>query len=319
MHMKVYVDTDLDICLARRLSRDTITRGRDLEGAIGQWESFVKPNAEKSVKPTMRNADLIVPRGSENTIAIDMLIKHIKKQLIKKSEMHLDKLDKLTGKLEISSQKFPNLKRLDRSDQLRGVYTVLLNKETSRADFIFYFDRIATNLINKALEFQTFEKTCLITPLNIRFEGVLPSDQIIAVSIIRSGDCFMHSLRKTIPEVPIGKLLIQSDSTTGEPRLHTEALPPCIDEANTKVLLLDAQIISGAAVIMATQVLVDHGVKPENIVLVTYLATEIGLGRLLKAFKGIKVVVGEIGFREDLIRQSWFRTRFIDAKYFGTA
>ncbi|KAJ8139925.1 hypothetical protein OY671_006875, partial [Metschnikowia pulcherrima] len=70
MDIKVFVDTDLDVCLARRLTRDILYRGRDLAGALRQWETFVKPNATTSVYPTIRNADLVIPRGLDNTRAI---------------------------------------------------------------------------------------------------------------------------------------------------------------------------------------------------------------------------------------------------------
>lgn len=315
MHMKVYVDTDLDLCLARRLNRDILYRGRDLAGAMTQWHTSVKPNAERFVKPTMRNANLILPRGSDNVIAINMLIKHIKKQLVLKSEAHLEHINQLTSILDVKNG---NLKVLEKTNQTHGIYTILLNKKTPRDDFIFYFDRIATTLINSALEFTAFKTIEVETPLNIKFQTMAPSETVVAVNIIRSGDCFMHSLRKTLPEIAIGKLLIQSDSTTGEPQLHSESLPPHVDDKSTRVLLLDAQVISGAAIIMAIQVLVDHGVDPSNITVVTYLATEIGLSRIMKAFKQVTVVVGEIGFHEKMQKETWFRKRFIDTEYFGT-
>lgn len=315
MQMKVYVDTDLDICLARRLNRDILYRGRDLAGAMTQWHSTVKPNAERFVKPTMRNANLILPRGSDNVIAIEMLNKHIKKQLALKSEAHLEHLDQLTSILDLNNT---NLKVLEKTNQTRGIYTILLDKKTKRDDFIFYFDRIATTLINKALEFTSFETIEIETPLNIKMKTPAPSETAVAVNIIRSGDCFMHSLRKTLPEIAIGKLLIQSDSTTGEPQLHSESLPPNIEQKNTRILLLDAQVISGAAIIMSIQVLIDHGVDPSNITVVTYLATEIGLSRIMKAFKEVTVIVGEIGFHDKIESEGWFRKRFIDTDYFGT-
>ncbi|CDR36296.1 CYFA0S01e00188g1_1 [Cyberlindnera fabianii] len=315
MNMKIYVDTDLDICLARRLNRDILHRGRDLAGVIQQWNDFVKPNAERYVKPTMRVADLIVPRGSENTIGINMLIRHIKKQLALKSQAHIEQIEKLTGKLDLSTH--PNLKSLEQTNQTRGIYTILLNKCTERDDFIFYFDRIATTLISRALELTEYTPVTITTPL-AEMTTVKSTSEVIAVNIIRSGDCFMHSLRKTLPEIAIGKLLIQSDSTTGEPQLHAESLPRDIAQKGTKVLLMDAQIISGAAVIMAIQVLTDHGVRPENITVVTYLAMDVGLGRVLSAFKGVNVVVGQVGKASEMDEKPWFRKRFIDEMYFGT-
>lgn len=63
MDMKVYIETDSDIRLARRLRRDIMDRGRDLEGVLKQYEKFVKPAFDYYIAPTVAHADLIVPRG----------------------------------------------------------------------------------------------------------------------------------------------------------------------------------------------------------------------------------------------------------------
>lgn len=61
--MKVFVDTDSDIRLARRLRRDISDRGREIDGVIKQYEKFVKPAYDHYIEPTMTFADIIVPRG----------------------------------------------------------------------------------------------------------------------------------------------------------------------------------------------------------------------------------------------------------------
>lgn len=61
--MKIFVDTDSDIRLVRRLRRDITDRGRDIEGVIKQYNKFVKPAFEQYIEPTMRLADIVVPRG----------------------------------------------------------------------------------------------------------------------------------------------------------------------------------------------------------------------------------------------------------------
>ncbi len=75
------------------------------------------------------------------------------------------------------------------------------------------------------------------------------------------------------------------------------------------VLLLDAQMSSGGSALMAVQVLVDHGVKAERIVLVTYSAGRMGLHRLAKVFPGITVVVGQV------VRD--IEERWVEKRYFG--
>ena len=64
MDMKIFVDTDSDVRLARRLQRDIAERGRELEGVLKQYNKFVKPAFEHYIEPTMSCADIIVPRGN---------------------------------------------------------------------------------------------------------------------------------------------------------------------------------------------------------------------------------------------------------------
>lgn len=64
LDMKIFVDTDSDIRLVRRLRRDITERGRDIEGVIKQYNKFVKPAFEQYIEPTMRLADIVVPRGT---------------------------------------------------------------------------------------------------------------------------------------------------------------------------------------------------------------------------------------------------------------
>lgn len=64
LDMKIFVDTDSDIRLVRRLRRDISERGREIEGVIKQYNKFVKPAFEQYIEPTMRLADIVVPRGA---------------------------------------------------------------------------------------------------------------------------------------------------------------------------------------------------------------------------------------------------------------
>lgn len=73
MDIKVYVDTDDDIRLARRIQRDVIERGRSVESVIDQYVNVVKPMFHQFIEPTKRYADIIVPEGGYNQVAIDLL------------------------------------------------------------------------------------------------------------------------------------------------------------------------------------------------------------------------------------------------------
>uniref|UniRef100_A0A8D8P767 uridine/cytidine kinase n=1 Tax=Culex pipiens TaxID=7175 RepID=A0A8D8P767_CULPI len=76
-HMKLFVDTDSDTRLARRVPRDINERGRDLEHVLNAYMTFVKPAFEEFCSPTKKFADVIIPRGADNTVAIDLIVHHI--------------------------------------------------------------------------------------------------------------------------------------------------------------------------------------------------------------------------------------------------
>ncbi len=78
MDMKVFVDTDADIRLIRRLIRDVKERGRDLDSVTKQYMTTVKPMHEEFVEQSKKNADIIIPEGGYNLVALDMLIHRIK-------------------------------------------------------------------------------------------------------------------------------------------------------------------------------------------------------------------------------------------------
>jgi len=76
-HMKLFVDTDSDTRLARRVPRDILERGRDLDQVLNQYMNFVKPAFEEFCSPTKKFADVIIPRGADNIVAIDLIVHHI--------------------------------------------------------------------------------------------------------------------------------------------------------------------------------------------------------------------------------------------------
>ena len=78
MDIKVYVDTDADIRLARRILRDVRERGRSMESVISQYTTTVKPMHEEFVEPSKRYADVIIPEGGFNSVAVSMLIQNLR-------------------------------------------------------------------------------------------------------------------------------------------------------------------------------------------------------------------------------------------------
>lgn len=85
MDIKVYVDTDADIRIIRRLIRDINERGRTLESVIDQYVNVVRPMHNQFIEPTKRYADIIIPEGGHNYVAIDLMVTKIRTILEQKS------------------------------------------------------------------------------------------------------------------------------------------------------------------------------------------------------------------------------------------
>ncbi len=81
MDIRIFVDTDADIRLCRRIKRDVNKRGRSLESVITQYQTTVKPMHDKYVEPSKKYADLVIPEGGKNAIALDMILGRIQRHL----------------------------------------------------------------------------------------------------------------------------------------------------------------------------------------------------------------------------------------------
>ncbi|KAI9836554.1 MAG: hypothetical protein M1819_001186 [Sarea resinae] len=307
LDMKIFAEADADLCLARRITRDVRDRGRDIEGCIKQWFSFVKPNFHRFVEPQRNIADIIVPRGIENKVAINVVVQHIQRTLSEKSKAHQEELNKL-GKDAEDERLSPNVLLLKQTPQLVGMSTILQDPKTNSEDFVFYFDRLATLLVERAMDNTHFKEKTVVTSQGNKYKGLLPVGEISAVVILRAGSILETGLKRVIPDCRTGRLLIQTNYRTGEPELHYQKLGDDI-ATHDSVLLLDPQMSSGGAALMAVRVLVDHGVPEDKIVFVTYFAGRMGLNRLLNVFPDIKVVLCAVV--ED------FEERWIEKRYLG--
>jgi uridine kinase len=76
--MKLFVDTDPDTRLARRVLRDMKEHGRNLEHVLAGYTNYVKPSFEDFCLPTKKYADVIIPRGADNHVAVDLIVQHIR-------------------------------------------------------------------------------------------------------------------------------------------------------------------------------------------------------------------------------------------------
>lgn len=74
MDLKIFVNADADVRLSRRILRDVSERGRTIESVLEAYNKFVKKSYDEFIKSTMQRADIIIPKGAENLIAIDLVV-----------------------------------------------------------------------------------------------------------------------------------------------------------------------------------------------------------------------------------------------------
>ncbi|XP_061760346.1 uridine-cytidine kinase-like 1 isoform X2 [Nerophis ophidion] len=315
LDMKIFVDTDSDIRLVRRLRRDITERGRDIEGVIKQYNKFVKPAFEQYIEPTMRLADIVVPRGGGNMVAIDLIVQHVHSQL---EERELSVRAALASAHQ--AQPLPQtLSVLESTPQVRGMHTIIRNRETSRDEFIFYSKRLMRLLIERALSFLPSQLHVVQTPQGEDYEGrTFHGKGITGVSILRAGETMEPALRAVCKDVRIGKILIQTNQDTGEPevQLHYLRLPKDISEDH--VILMDCTVSTGAAAMMAVRVLLDHDVQEDKILLVSLLMAEMGVHSVAYAFPQVKIITTAVDKKvNDLFHIIPGIGNFGD-RYFGT-
>lgn len=161
---------------------------------------------------------------------------------------------------------------------------------------------------DRALDSASYISTAVKTPQGTGYNGLNPAGTMSAVAILRGGSCLETALKRTIPDCITGRVLIQTHEGTEEPELQYLKLPPQIETHET-VMLMDPQMASGGAALMAVRVLMDHGVEERKIVFVTCAAGKNGLKRLTAVYPKVKVIVGRIEEERE--------PRWMEKRYFG--
>ncbi|KAI9741857.1 MAG: Uracil phosphoribosyltransferase, synthesizes UMP from uracil [Cirrosporium novae-zelandiae] len=187
---------------------------------------------------------------------------------------------------------YPNVHVLQQTPQLIALLTMIRDKETNRADFIFYSNRIIRLLVEEGLNHLPVMQHTITTPVGRAYSGVKFQGKICGVSIMRAGESMEQGLRDCCRSVRIGKILIQRDEETSKPKLFYEKLPA--DIADRWVLLLDPMFATGGSAIMAVDVLKSKGVPEDRILFLNLIASPEGLGRFAETFPKLRVVTAFI-------------------------
>ncbi|KAK6155404.1 hypothetical protein DH2020_009652 [Rehmannia glutinosa] len=285
MNMKIFVDTDADVRLARRIRRDTVQRGRDINSVLeqaslyhyfllnesGKYAKFVKPAFEDFVLPSKKYADVIIPRGGDNHVAIDLIVQHIRTKL---GQHDLCKI-------------YPNV----------------------------YVIQSTFQVVEHGLGHLPFTEKQVVTPTDSVYTGVDFCKKLCGVSIVRSGESMENALRACCKGIKIGKILIHRDGDNGKQLIY-EKLPKDISERH--VLLLDPVLATGNSANQAIELLIRKGVPESHIIFLNLISAPEGIECVCKRFPSLKIVTSEI----DVALNEEFRVipgmgEFGD-RYFGT-
>ncbi|XP_075474854.1 uridine kinase-like protein 5 isoform X1 [Primulina tabacum] len=275
MNMKIFVDTDSDLRLARRIQRDTVKRGRNIENVLDQYAKFVKPSFEEFILPSKKHADVIIPRGADNDVAIDLIVQHIRTKL---GQHDLCKI-------------YPNIFVIHSTFQIRGMHTLVRDTKTTKHDFVFYADRLIRLVVEHGLGHLPFTEKQIITPTGSVYTGVVFCKRLCGVSVIRSGESMENALRACCKGIKIGKILIHGEGKKGRQLIY-EKLPS--DIASRHVLLLDPVLASGNSAVKAVSVLLGKGVAESNIIFLNLIAAPEGIHAVCQKFPRLKIVTSEI-------------------------
>ena len=184
-----------------------------------------------------------------------------------------------------------NVKILN-SKAIKNLFSKLRCKNADSSTFIKYSTRLMKILAEEAIAELPGHEAIIETPCG-QYHGLnIPENNCIAVSIVRAGDSLLDAVRSCIPDIPVGKILIQRDESSEEkkPILFYKKLPKNLVKENKAVLLVDPMLATGGSAVCAIQVLLDEGVLEENIIFVNVVSCPEGLKLLNEKHPRVKIV-----------------------------
>ncbi|RVW52511.1 Uridine kinase-like protein 1, chloroplastic [Vitis vinifera] len=228
------------------------------------------------ILPSKKFADVIIPRGGENHVAIDLIVQHIRTKL---GQHDLCKI-------------YPNVNVMHSTFQIRGMHTLIRDKEISKHDFVFYSDRLIRLVVKHGLGYLpflekqedqyilelNFARNCVEYPLSEGEPGM-------------SGESMENALRACCKGIKIGRVFIHRDGDNGKQLIY-EKLPNDISERH--VLLLDPVFATGNSANQAIELLIKKGVPESSIIFLNLISAPEGIQCVCNRFPSLKIVTSEI-------------------------
>ncbi|URE22260.1 uridine kinase [Musa troglodytarum] len=221
-----------------------------------QYSKFIKPAFDDFILPTKKYADIIIPRGGDNHVAINLIVQHIHTKL---GQQSLCKI-------------YPNLYVIQSTFQIHGMHTLIRDNETTKHDFIFYSDRLIRLVVEHGLGHLPFKEKQVITPTGSFYTGVEFCKRLCGISIIRSGESMENALRACCKGIKIGKILIHREGDNGQQLIYHN-LPN--DIAYRNVLLLDPILGTGNTAVQAISLLLQKGAQESNIIFLNLISVSL--------------------------------------------
>nr|CAH7719147.1 unnamed protein product [Callosobruchus chinensis] len=178
---------------------------------------------------------------------------------------------------------YKGLHVLQSHHQIRELQTILRDKNTSRSDFKFYADRLIRLVIEDSLNQLPFTDCNVVTPTGATYDGLKYKSGNCGVSIVRSGESMEQGLRDCCRK---------SDADTHEAKVVYARFPE--DIANRHVLLMYPIMSTGNTVSKAVNVLLEHGVKEECIILSNLFCTPQAVQTVLDVYPKMKILTSEV-------------------------
>lgn len=212
--------------------------------------------------------------------------------------------------------KHPNIHVLPPSHYLTYLHTKIRNNQAEHDCFEYYSDQLLRQLLVNAAALLPYEKQDVITPIGETYAGLRLARGVCGVSVIRAGESFEGEYRQMFSGQPIGKILIQRNPDTKQPKYFYSHFPD--DIAERSILLFEPMLATGGSLIMAIETLQKRGVPVENIYVVNVLASPSGVERLFDRYPAIQFVTSSI--EQGLSEQAFMKPGIGDFgdRYFGT-
>uniref|UniRef100_H3AF20 uridine/cytidine kinase n=1 Tax=Latimeria chalumnae TaxID=7897 RepID=H3AF20_LATCH len=286
--MKVYISLSLSLhfsfspLLFSSLSPFFSLSNRDLVAFVDNLEHRQSPKFGLFCTSVLKIKSVV---GGENSVALALIVQHVHSQLEKRE---------ITVRAALASahqgQPLPTtLSVLESTPQVRGMHTIIREKETESNRGSLYRRSLLTTEIVFVLVSFPLQPITVETPQGTIYEGKrLNGKRITGVSILRAGETMEQALMAVCKDIRLGKILIQTNHSTGEPELHYLRLPKDISE--DYVILMDSTVSTGAAAMMAIRVLLDHDVQEDKIFLLSLLMAEMGVHSVAYAFPRVRII-----------------------------